>query len=115
MQLRVHVVVPKIPSRARLDQFAAPSTPGEAGGHHGLEKRTGLAVTAAISRRPKRVQKISRRSASATTATASCAGRPGRHALGTLCCVVDDAGAVVSALGPWRGVEVSSSWAHLPP
>jgi hypothetical protein len=38
MPLRVHVVVPKIPSRARLDQFAATGTLRDTGGHHGLEK-----------------------------------------------------------------------------
>jgi hypothetical protein len=51
VQLRVDVVVTEIPSRARLDQFAAPGALREAGCHHGLEKGTGLAVTAAISPR----------------------------------------------------------------
>jgi hypothetical protein len=51
VQLRIDIVVPKIPGRARLNQFAASSAPGEAGGHHGLEKGTGLAVTAAVSPR----------------------------------------------------------------
>jgi hypothetical protein len=61
MQLREHVVMTKIPSRARLDQLTTASTPGEPGGHHGLEKSTGLAVTAAIS---PRLAPIRRRPAS---------------------------------------------------
>jgi len=51
VQLRVDVVVTEIPSRARLHQFTASSTPGEPGGHHGLEKGTGLAVTSTVSPR----------------------------------------------------------------
>jgi hypothetical protein len=51
VQLRVDVVVTEIPSRARLDQFAATGALRDTGGHHGLEKGTGLAVTAAVSPR----------------------------------------------------------------
>jgi hypothetical protein len=48
MQLWEHVVVPEIPWRPRLDPFAAPSAPGEAGEHPRLKQGTELPVSAAV-------------------------------------------------------------------